>query len=222
MSGPLRCRHRETAGLESLAQRLQVTLNTLVQGAWALLLSRYAQASDVVFGAVVSGRPAELAGVESMVGLFINSLPVRVEIPQDEAASSWLARLQAGQFEQSQYAWTPLARIQAFSEVPAGEPLFTSLLAFQNYPLDPAVSERLSELRIGDVALSDRHQLSAHPVRRGARGARSAPDRRPPLRAGHDPAHAGPSGQPSGRSRRRPRAAAALPAAPRQPPNGIN
>ncbi|HTG33806.1 MAG TPA: amino acid adenylation domain-containing protein, partial [Thermoanaerobaculia bacterium] len=169
-----------TAGLESLAQRLQVTLNTLVQGAWALLLSRYAQISDVVFGAVVSGRPAELPGVESMVGLFINSLPVRVEILQDEAASSWLARLQAGQFEQSQYAWTPLARIQAFSEVPAGEPLFTSLLAFQNYPLDPAVSERLSELRIGDVALNDRtnYPLTLSAVARGELALRLTADRR--------------------------------------------
>jgi len=169
-----------TAGLESLAQRLQVTLNTLVQGAWALLLSRYAQVSDVVFGAVVSGRPAELPGVESMVGLFINSLPVRVEIPRDEAASSWLARLQAGQFEQSQYAWTPLARIQAFSEVPAGEPLFTSLLAFQNYPLDPAVSERLSELRINDVALSDHtnYPLTLSAVARGELALRLTADRR--------------------------------------------
>jgi amino acid adenylation domain-containing protein/non-ribosomal peptide synthase protein (TIGR01720 family) len=169
-----------TAGLESLAQRLQVTLNTLVQGAWALLLSRYAQVSDVVFGAVVSGRPAELPGVESMVGLFINSLPVRVEIPQDEAASSWLARLQAGQFEQSQYAWTPLARIQAFSEVPAGEPLFTSLLAFQNYPLDSAVSGRLSELRINGVALSDHtnYPLTLSAVARGELALRLTADRR--------------------------------------------
>ncbi len=157
-----------------------MTLNTLVQGAWALLLSRYAQTSDVVFGAVVSGRPAELAGVESMVGLFINSLPVRVEIPEDEASSSWLARLQAGQFEQSQYAWTPLARIQAFSEVPAGEPLFTSLLAFQNYPLDPAVSERLSELRIDDVALSERtnYPLTLAAVARGELALRLTADRR--------------------------------------------
>ena len=168
------------AGLESLAQRLQVTLNTLVQGAWALLLSRYAQASEVVFGAVVSGRPAELAGVESMVGLFINSLPVRVEIPEGEAASSWLARLQAGQFEQSQYAWTPLARIQALSEVPTGEPLFTSLLAFQNYPLDPAVSARLNELRISDVALSERtnYPLTLSAVARGELALRLTADRR--------------------------------------------
>ncbi len=168
------------AALEALARGLRVTLNTLVQGAWALLLSRYAQASDVVFGAVVSGRPAELTGVESMVGLFINSLPVRVEIPENEAASSWLARLQAGQFEQSQYAWTPLARIQALSEVPAGEPLFTSLLAFQNYPLGPAVSERLGELRIGEVTLSERtnYPLTLAAVARGSLTLRLTADHR--------------------------------------------
>ncbi|HEY4592040.1 MAG TPA: condensation domain-containing protein, partial [Thermoanaerobaculia bacterium] len=93
--------------LEGLAQRLRVTLNTVVQGAWALLLSRYAQESDVVFGAVVSGRPAELPGVESMVGLFINTVPVRVEVPEDEPASAWLPRLQADQLELRQHEWTP-------------------------------------------------------------------------------------------------------------------
>ncbi len=142
--------------LEALAQRLQVTLNTLIQGAWALLLSRYAQAADVVFGAVVSGRPAELPGVESIVGLFINTVPVRVNVPEDEPASAWLARLQADQLGLRQYQWTPLSRVQALSEAPAGEPLFASLLAFENYPVDPSVSAHLGELRIVGVELAER------------------------------------------------------------------
>ncbi len=146
----------QVGALEALAQRLQVTLNTVVQGAWALLLSHYAQASDVVFGAVVSGRPAELPDVESMVGLFINTLPVRVEIPDGGATSDWLARLQAGQFEQRQFQWTPLARIQTLAGLSTSEPLFASLLVFENYPVDASVSERLGGLRVGEVELSER------------------------------------------------------------------
>ena len=70
-----------TAGLQGLARRHRLTLNTLVQGAWGLLLSRYSGSDDVVFGATVSGRPAELPGVETMVGLFLNTVPVRLRVP---------------------------------------------------------------------------------------------------------------------------------------------
>src|SRR5436305_5922876 len=158
------------AGLEALAQRLRVTLNTLVQGAWALLLGRYARERDVTFGVVVSGRSPELPGVESMVGLFINTLPARVEVPEDEPASAWLPRLQADQLEMRQHEWLPLARVQALSAVPPGEPLLTSLLAFENYPVDPAVAERLGELRIVDMAIAERtnYPLTLTVVARGA------------------------------------------------------
>jgi amino acid adenylation domain-containing protein/non-ribosomal peptide synthase protein (TIGR01720 family) len=170
---------QQMAALEALAQRLQVTLNTLVQGAWALLLSHYAQTSDVVFGAVVSGRPAELPGVESMVGLFINTLPVRVEIPDGKLTSDWLVRLQASQFEQRQYQWTPLARIQTLAGF-AGEPLFASLLAFENYPVDASVSERLGKLRIDEVELGERtnYPLTLTVVARGDLTLRLIADRR--------------------------------------------
>ena len=87
-----------TRSLKELAGRHQLTLNTIVQGAWALLLSRYSGSSDVMFGCVVSGRPADIAGVEAMVGLFINTLPVRVRVPPQAplfpgsriCRSSWL------------------------------------------------------------------------------------------------------------------------------------
>jgi amino acid adenylation domain-containing protein/non-ribosomal peptide synthase protein (TIGR01720 family) len=166
--------------LEALAQRLRVTLNTLVQGAWALLLSRYAQTSDVVFGAVVSGRPPELLGVESMVGLFINTVPVRVGIPEAEAVSAWLPRLQADQSELRQHEWTPLAEIQKLVDLPAGEPLFASLLVFENYPFNPALSDRLGGLRLDGVALTERtnYPLTLTVVARGTLSLRLTADRR--------------------------------------------
>src|SRR5262249_39616224 len=73
-----------TAALQQLARQLKVTLNTLVLGSWALLLGRYSGAAEVVVGVTVSGRPPGLPGVETMVGLFINTLPVRVRVPPAE------------------------------------------------------------------------------------------------------------------------------------------
>ncbi|HEV2733674.1 MAG TPA: amino acid adenylation domain-containing protein, partial [Longimicrobiaceae bacterium] len=125
-----------TLALRDFSRRHQVTPNTLVQGAWGLLLSRYSGEDDVLFGAVVSGRPAELEGVEEMVGLFINTLPVRVRVPDDTPVVEWLRRLQAEQADARQYDHTPLARVQGWSEVPQGTPLFETLLAFESYPVD--------------------------------------------------------------------------------------
>ncbi len=73
-----------TVALESFARANRITLNTLVQAAWALLLSRYSGETDVVFGVIVSGRPEALPGVESMLGLFINALPLRVSLPEKD------------------------------------------------------------------------------------------------------------------------------------------
>jgi amino acid adenylation domain-containing protein len=107
-------------------------------------------------------------------------VPVRIEIPEDETASSWLARLQAGQLERSQHQWTPLTRVQALSGVPAGTPLFASLLAFENYPVDPSVSEHLGGLRIGEVELAERtnYPLTLTVVARGDLTLRLSADRR--------------------------------------------
>jgi amino acid adenylation domain-containing protein/non-ribosomal peptide synthase protein (TIGR01720 family) len=171
--------------LEALAQRLRVTLNTVVQGAWALLLSCYAQESDVVFGAVVSGRPPELPGVESMVGLFINAVPVRAripesEIPEAEPLSAWLPRLQESQLELRQHEWTPLAEIQKLVELPPGEPLFASLLVFENYPFNPSSSGGLRGLRVESAALAERtnYPLTLTVVARGSLSLRLTADRR--------------------------------------------
>ena len=113
-----------------------------MQGAWALLLSRYSGEEDVIFGATVSGRPPDLAGVESMVGLFINTLPVRVQVAADDSLLPWLKRLQSQMVELRQYEYSPLVEVQRWSEIPRGLPLFESILAFEN----SAVGGFLNEL----------------------------------------------------------------------------
>jgi amino acid adenylation domain-containing protein len=140
-----------TTILQTLTRQHQLTLNTLVQGAWALLLSRYSRETDVVFGGVVSGRSPDLAGSESMVGLFINTLPVRVKIEPALSVLSWLKTLQQQQTEARQYEYTPLVSVQNWSELPKGMPLFESILSFQNYPVDFSSRQRGGNLEIPDI-----------------------------------------------------------------------
>ena len=137
-----------TRELQQLARTYRLTINTLVQGAWALLLSRYCQEDDVVFGTTVSGRPAELPGVEQMVGLFINTLPVRVRIDEDRNVIDWFRQLQSEQVEQRQYEYSQLAEVQGWSEVARGVPLFESLVVFENYPVKNVVPEHRGNLEI--------------------------------------------------------------------------
>src|SRR6185437_8267264 len=128
----------DTVRVQQMAKRNGLTVNTIVQGAWALLLSRYSGARDVVFGTTVSGRPAELAGVESMVGMFINTLPTRVRIEDEYQLASWLQGLQNAQIESRRFDFLSLAQIQTYAELPAGSTLFDSMVVFENYPFDSA------------------------------------------------------------------------------------
>ena len=128
----LRLSPQASTRLQSFARRQRLTLNTLVQGAWAVLASRYSGEQDVLFGTTVSGRPASLPDVESMVGLFINTLPVRVRVPESEKVIDWLRRLQEELLELRQYEYSSLVDIQGWSEVPRGTPLFESLVVFEN------------------------------------------------------------------------------------------
>ncbi|MGB3534213.1 MAG: amino acid adenylation domain-containing protein [Microcoleaceae cyanobacterium] len=142
--------HRENIEIQSFCKQYRLTLNTLIQGAWALLFSRYSGESDIVFGATVSGRPPTLPGVESIVGLFINTLPVRVKIHAKTQLISWLQTLQTQQIEQEQYAYSSLIDIQKWSNISTGTPLFESLVVFENYPvsLDTVLNQSNSSLKI--------------------------------------------------------------------------
>jgi hypothetical protein len=124
----------DTVRLRDAARKHRLTLNTLVQGAWVLVMSRYSGQQDVVFGVTVSGRPPELEGVEGMVGVFINTLPVRVRVTPEMPVTDWLWRLQKEQAESRKYEYSPLSRVQGWSEVKRGSPLFQSIVVFENFP----------------------------------------------------------------------------------------
>ncbi|HEU4884066.1 MAG TPA: amino acid adenylation domain-containing protein [Longimicrobium sp.] len=153
----LRLSAEATARLHTAARAYGLTLYTLVQGAWALLLARYAAAGDVVFGTTVSGRPAGLPGVERAVGLFINTLPVHVRVQGAGTAGEWLQGLQRGQAEARQHEHAALSDVQGWTEVPREEPLFESLLVFENYPVgrgDEEVDD--GGLRVGVLPAPER------------------------------------------------------------------
>jgi len=151
-----------TAALERLARGHQLTLSTVLQGAWALLLSRYSGEEDVVFGATVSGRPAELAGVESMLGLFINTLPVRVRVRPPQRVAEYLRELQEQQVEARQHEHSLLVDVQGWSEVERGTPLFETLLVFENYPVDASLREQST--RAVDVSSVRNHDWTHYPL----------------------------------------------------------
>ena len=145
-----------TDALRSLARQQRLTLNTIVQGAWALLLSSYAQRGEVMFGVTVAGRPPALAGIERMVGLFINTLPLRVRVDPQAHLLEWLQRLQREASAARQYDYSPLIQIQEWSDRPRGAPLFETILAFENYPIDPVLRERTGGMRIGNIRIIER------------------------------------------------------------------
>jgi hypothetical protein len=130
------------------ARRQRVTLNTAVTGAWALVLAAGSGADDVVFGATLNGRPADLDGVDAMLGLFINSIPVRVRVDHDASAAAWLRTVQRGQAEAREHGLTPLGAIMRWSGLGAGRPLFESLLVFENNAGYGAGHERYGDVVI--------------------------------------------------------------------------
>jgi len=150
-SQEVRLSAEETAALQAFARQHHVTLSTLVHGAFALLLSRYTMEDDVVFGTTVSGRPPALAGVDSMVGLFINTLPVRAQASPSSSTLSWLKGLQAKLVSLRDYEYSSLVDVQAWSDLPRRQALFESLLVFENYPVDAALVEQNGNLKLGHL-----------------------------------------------------------------------
>ncbi|WP_028301003.1 non-ribosomal peptide synthase/polyketide synthase [Oceanospirillum beijerinckii] len=127
--------------LHNFCRQHDLTPNTFFQGVWALLLSRYSGQNDVLFGVTVSGRPPSLAGVEKMVGLFINSQPLRVNLPKNTRVVEWLKNIQLDNLEMREYEHTSLVDVQGWSDFPRGEALFDTLLVYENAPFDRLILE---------------------------------------------------------------------------------
>ncbi|MEV5242009.1 amino acid adenylation domain-containing protein, partial [Streptomyces cinnamoneus] len=133
--------------LRDTAREHEVTLNTALAAAWAIALSQLTGRDDVTFGTAVSGRPAEVAGIESMVGLFINTLPVRVRIDPAETAGALLSRLQDEQSDLMPHHHVGLTEIREMTGL--GE-LFDTIVVFENYPVDSGALEE----SVGDLSVS--------------------------------------------------------------------
>ncbi|MCG7410809.1 non-ribosomal peptide synthase/polyketide synthase [Paenibacillus sp. ACRRX] len=127
---------KQTKELTEWARTNQVTLNTVIQGAWAFLLSRYSGEKDVVYGVTSSGRTSELPNIDKMVGLFISTLPARIQAPNQAKIRDWMRSLQLKDMYRRQYEYTSLIDIQGWSEIERGTPLFQSLFVFENYPIE--------------------------------------------------------------------------------------
>ena len=138
-----------SARVAEFARRHHLTLNTMVQGAWSLLLARYSGTDDVLFGVTVSGRSSELPGVEQIMGMFINTLPMRVQT-NDQPVVEWLTGIQGQQIEMQQYEYTPLYEVRHWSNVRGATQLFDSLIVFENYPAEVQESLAASSLRVAE------------------------------------------------------------------------
>lgn len=138
----------ECLALQQLAQQLGVTLNTLVQAAWALVVAERSGSDGVLFGITVSGRANNLDGIESIAGLFINTLPLYLQLDRDMPLSDWLKAIQAKQFAMQQYEYSSLADIKKWSGATVA---FDSIFIYENYPVDKALMNAEQPLRLCGV-----------------------------------------------------------------------
>ncbi len=142
----LRLSAEMTEQLRTFARHNRLTMSTVLQGTWALLLSRYSSTSDVVFGVTVSGRPPSLLGADGIVGVMINTIPMRVMVREASSVVPWLQECQRqfARFREHEHA--PLVHIQSWSQLPRG--LFDTILVFENFPTQGADGE-------GDLQVSE-------------------------------------------------------------------
>uniref|UniRef100_UPI0035C78745 non-ribosomal peptide synthase/polyketide synthase n=1 Tax=Pseudomonas allii TaxID=2740531 RepID=UPI0035C78745 len=142
----------QMARIKAFAQGQKITLNTLVQSAWLLLLQRYTGQDTVAFGATVSGRPADLRGVEQQVGLFINTLPVVATPRPDMPVSQWMQQIQQQNLALREQEHTPLFELQRWAGL-GGEALFDTILVFENYPVSEVLEQGAPQgVRFGSVS----------------------------------------------------------------------
>ena len=144
--------------LRNFSVQHRLTLNTIIQGAWALFLSRRSGTDDVLFASVVSGRSAVIPRIDSAVGVFVNALPARIQVPRDGQVVPWLKDVQKQQAEARRFEFCSLVRIQNWSELPRSEPLFQSVVIFQNFPTMVTMPES-SLVKVVGASLIERNNV---------------------------------------------------------------
>lgn len=137
----------QTEKIIKLAKENQVTINSIFQTVWGIILQSYTGSEDVVFGTVVSGRPAEVNGIESMVGLFINTIPLRVKVHEEDTFNQLIMRVQTSSIESRAYEYSALADIQTASVLK--HDLFDHIMVFENYPLGDEILGELRHEKLG-------------------------------------------------------------------------
>ncbi|KLU56719.1 hypothetical protein EL84_10640 [Paenibacillus sp. VT-400] len=138
--------------MDRVAKQHLVTVNTLLQAVWGVMLQKYNGTNDAVFGSVVAGRPAEIPGIESMIGLFINTVPVRVNSEVDTVFADLMAKLQERALDSGRYDYYPLYEIQARSV--QKQNLINHIIAFENYPVDEQM-EQAGDQQHGGLTIAD-------------------------------------------------------------------
>jgi len=149
-----------TAALQQYCRQHGITANTLIQGAWLLVLQRYTGQRCVAFGATVAGRPESLPQAQQMLGLFINTLPVIQTVEPTQPLDQWLQQLQSDNLDLREHAHAPLADIQRWSGQ-GGQALFDSIIVFENYPIDQRLEQAQGGLRFG---ASNSHDVTNVPM----------------------------------------------------------
>ncbi|MDU0073343.1 condensation domain-containing protein, partial [Bacillus sp. IG6] len=140
----IECSEKLTNGLLKLANRNRVTINTVLQSIWGVILARYNNSEDVVFGTVVSGRDAEVEGIEKMVGVFINTIPTRIRLERDMSFKDVLRKTQSDALESNRYNYLNLAEVQSLSELK--HDLIDHVMVFENYAVDQKAFEQRNDL----------------------------------------------------------------------------
>ncbi|WP_025028836.1 condensation domain-containing protein, partial [Caldalkalibacillus mannanilyticus] len=134
-----------TRKINDIAQEHQVTVNTFIQTVWGLLLQKYNGNQDVVFGSVVSGRPTEVMGIEHMIGLFINTIPVRIRCEAEESFVSLIQSIQEQALASQTYDYYPLYEIQALTE--QKQSLINHIVVFENYPVEEEMEQQTGQVQ---------------------------------------------------------------------------
>jgi amino acid adenylation domain-containing protein len=146
----------ETRRLEEIGRENDVTMSTMVQGAWGIVISRYMGEKEVMYGVTVSGRGGGMEGIEKMVGMCINTVAVREEVEEEEEVMRWMKKKQEGMMEMMEYEHSALVKVGGWSEIGRGERMFESIVVYENYPVDKEIKEWKGSLSFKKVTTKEK------------------------------------------------------------------